>query len=258
MTRSSAFWGALLTGMVMLSAASVQARGFKVYGYETLPQGESEVVYLFDRVLQSGASYDLFGTPVEKEGLSRHTLEFEYGVTDRWAVAGYLDFEDHPDGDLEYAQLRALFARYRLFEPGERFFDSAIYAEYYIPHASYGRAEKLEARLIFEKTAAPLTIRLNPILEKSLSTTDVEEGVEFEYAAGVYTSAATWIRVGLEGYGALGELRDLKPWDLQEHYLFPAVKAKLGESTSLDVGLGVGLTKASDDLLVKTILGYEF
>jgi hypothetical protein len=257
MTRWSAA-GLLLSGVLFASAGAVHARGFTVYGYGTPAQGEIELVYLFDHVLQSGASYDFFGTTVSKEGLSRHTVEVEYGVTDRWTIAGYLDFEDHPDADLQYAQLRALFARYRLFEPGQRFFDSAVYLEYYIPNASYDGAEKLEARLIFEKAVAPLTIRINPIFEKNLSTVDVEEGVEFEYAAGLYAPATPWLRVGLEGYGALGEISNFNPWDLQEHYLFPAVKARLGDHASLDVGLGVGLTEASDDLLVKTTVGYEF
>lgn len=249
----------LVTAAVAAAAASpAHARGFKVYGYRTPAQGEAEVVYLFDHVLQSGATYDLFGTPVDKEGLSRHTIEAEYGVTDRWTIAGYLDFEDHPDGDLRYAQLRALVARYRLFEPGDRFFDSAMYLEYYIPHASYRRAEKLEARIILEKAVAPLIIRLNPILEKNLSTTGVEEGVELEYAAGIYTQATPWLRAGIEGYGTLGAISDFQPWDLQEHYLIPVVKTRIGGRASLDVGVGVGLTRASDDLLAKTILGYDF
>jgi hypothetical protein len=132
-----------------------QARGFKVYGYNTSPQGEVEAAYWFTHVLQSGSTYPFFSKTVDKEGLSQHALELEYGVTDRWMVSGYLDFEDHPDGELQYAQFRAVMSRYRLFEQGERFMDTAIYFEYYIPQASYQRDEKLEARLIFERTSSP-------------------------------------------------------------------------------------------------------
>ncbi len=249
----------LLTLLPFLEMNDAQARGFKVYGYATPSQSEVELVYWFDHVLQSDATYDFAGRPtilVGKEGLSRHSLELEYGVTDRWTIAGYLDFEDHPAASFEYVQFRAVVSRYRFFEAGERLFDTALYFEYYIPNTAYGRSEKLETRLIFEKTFAPVIVRLNPIFEKALDAPDVDEGVEFEYAVGVYAPMGK-VRLGLEGYGALGEFSDWKPWDAQIHYLVPAVKFPIGP-VDVDFGIGVGLTQASDDLLVKTIAAYEF
>lgn len=255
----------LLSGSLLISilpfigVSEAEARGFKVYGYATPSQGTVELVYWFDHVLQSGGTYNFAGRPpmpVEKEGLSRHSLELEYGVTDRWTVSEYLDFEDHPDASFEYVQFRAVVSRYRLFEPGERLFDTALYFEYYIPTTAYDRSEKVEARLIFEKTFAPVNVRINPIFEKAFSTSDVEEGVEFEYAVGVYAPMGS-VRLGLEFFGALGEFADWKPWDAQSHYVFPAAKFHLGP-TDVDFGVGVGLTQASDDLLVKTIVSYEF
>lgn len=250
----------LIALLPFLDISDAEARGFKVYGYATPSKGDGELVYWFDHVLQSGASYDFADRPtttvVDKEGLSRHALELEYGVTDRWTVSGYLDFEDHPDASFEYVQFRTVMSRYRLFEAGERLFDTALYFEYYMPNTAYGRSEKLETRLIFEKTFAPVNVRINPIFEKSLSAPDVDEGVEFEYAAGVYTPMGP-VRLGLEFYGSLGQFSDWKPWDAQTHYLFPAAKFPLGP-TDVDFGVGVGLTQASDDLLVKTIVAYEF
>ena len=99
-------------------------------------------------------------------------------MTDRWTIAGYADFEDHSDASFEYVQFRTVVSRYRLFEAGERLFDTALYFEYYMPNTAYGRSEKLETRLIFEKTFAPVNVRINPIFEKAFSTSDVEEGVE--------------------------------------------------------------------------------
>lgn len=249
----------LIAFFVFIGIGEAEARGFKVYGYKTPSQGQVELVYWFDHVLQSGATYDFAGRPttmVDKEGLSRHALELEYGVTDRWTIAGYADFEDHSDASFEYVQFRTVVSRYRLFDAGERLFDTALYFEYYIPNTAYGRSEKLETRLIFEKNLAGVNVRLNPIFEKALNTTDVEEGVEFEYAVGGYVQMGK-IRAGLEAYGALGEFHDWKPWDAQTHYLVPAVKFPAGP-VDVDFGVGVGLTQASDDLLVKTIVAYEF
>lgn len=240
-----------------LESTVAEASGFKVYGYKTAAEGQVEVAYWYTRILQSEVPYNFFGQTVNKEGLSQHSIELEYGVTDRWMISGYLDFESHPAGNLEYAQFRTVFSRYRLFEQGERFVDTAIYVEYYIPHASSQRDEKFETRLILEKTLVPFVIRLNPIIEKALSGADVEEGVELEYAAGLY-APINGLRVGLEAYGKFGEMRDWKPWDAQEHYLVPDVGFHLGPHIEVDLGVGVGLTKASDDLLVKTVLEYEF
>ncbi|MEW6683882.1 MAG: hypothetical protein AB1451_13340 [Nitrospirota bacterium] len=252
--------GSLLIGLLpFIGVADAEARGFKVYGYATPSQGDVELVYWFDHVLQSSASYEFAGRPpttVDKEGLSRHSVELEYGVTDRWTIAAYADFEDAPNESFEYVQFRTVVSRYRLFEAGERLWDTALYFEYYMPNTAYDQPEKLETRLIFEKTFAPVNVRINPIFEKTFSTADVEEGVEFEYAAGVYTPMGP-VRLGLEFYGSLGQFSDWKPWDAQTHYLFPAAKFPLGP-TDVDFGVGVGLTQASDDLLVKTIVAYEF
>jgi hypothetical protein len=249
----------LMTILPFIGISEAEARGFKVYGYATPSRGDVELVYWFDHVLQSSAPYEFAGRPpttVDKEGLSRHSIELEYGVTDRWTIAGYADFEDAPNESLEYVQFRTVVSRYRLFEAGERLFDTALYFEYYMPNTAYAQSEKLETRLIFEKTIAAVNVRINPIFEKALSAPDVDEGVEFEYAAGVYTPMGS-VRVGLEFFGSLGEFHDWKPWDAQTHYLFPAVKFPLGP-LDVDFGMGVGLTQASDDVLVKTIVAYEF
>ena len=85
----------------------------------------------------------------------------------------------------------------------------------------------------------------------------MSEGVELEYATGVYTPVGA-VKVGLEAYGKLGEFGNWKPWDAQEHYVFPDVEFRLGRHVEINLGVGVGLTQASDDLLVKTIIEYEF
>lgn len=249
-----------LTLTLLFLPSTATAGHFKVYGYTTPEQGEMELAYWTDYTIQSDAAMDFFGsTGIPSEKGWRHTLELEYGMTDRWTVSGYIDF-DQPSGEpLKYVGSRAVVTRYRFLERGARFFDGAVYLEYYLPSPDVlGFAkERLEARIILERQMDSVTVTLNPKLEKVLSGPDVEEGLEFEYGAGVYVDRFSSIRPGIEFFGSLGELVNFKSRDQQAHYVVPMVKWGLSEHLAWNIGLAFGLTKTSDDLVVKSILEWE-
>ena len=243
-----------------LPALDAQARHFKVYGYGTPAAGEAELVYWTDYVAKSDVAMDFFGkTGVDRGQLWAHTLEVEYGLTDRLTVAAYADFEQ-PDGeDFKFVQGRVVAARYRFGEPRARFFDSAVYVEYYLPRAAWQNKarEKLELRLILEKDLNGKTLKLNPKIEKLTSGPDVNEGLEFEYGASLYSPWSGRFQWGLEIYGSIGQLVDIKPRDEQRHYVVPAISWKLTPSLKWNLGSAFGLTDASDDVVIKSILEWE-
>ncbi len=249
--------GALMGLLLMGITATAAARDFKVYPYKTPSEGEIELVYWWDYIVKSDLEYDYFGEVLNKEGLQRHSIEIEYGVTDRWTLAAYADFEYPKGGDFKYVQARAVVTRFRFFEQGERFLDGAIYIEYYLPYKKYRESEHVETRLILQKDLGRISLIANPIVDKNVSG-GVEEGLEFEYAAGIYLRSTPRLTPGLEFYGEMGELSDLKPKDEQEHWIFPRLGIQLGRRVALDIGYGFGLTKASDDQVLKTILEFEF
>lgn len=246
----------LLLFLTLFSISPAEARHFKVYGYQGPDAGEVELVYWTDYVLSSDLQMPFFGKSVDREGLWAHTLEVEYGVTDRWAIAGYVDFEQPSGEGLKYVQWRAVAARYRFFERGERFFNPALYLEYYFPDADWHGApgEKIEARLILEKQIGATVLRINPKLEKTLSGPDVEEGVEFEYAVSLYRRLTSRIEPGIEFYGAMGEATNFKSRRAQEHYIVPAVSWRLQPHVDWNIGVAFGLTEASDDIVVKSFI----
>ena len=234
----------------------VFAVGFKVYGYMTRKQGEIEFIYFNNYFAKSDLSQSFFGKTVDKEGHFSHSLEIEYGFTDRWTVAVYLDFEQPKGEGVKYTRTRGVFFRYRFFERGDRFFDTAVYFEYYLPKKCYKDEEELEVRLILEKEMGKFKIALNPMFEKATSGSEVGEGLKFNYASGLYYHFSQSIRGGLEFYGKMGELGrlDFRRMSGQRHWLFPSFKFKFPGRIGLDVGAGFGLTEASDDLIVKAIL----
>lgn len=255
MRKKMVSFGLAMAALFFLTVPA-EARHFKVYGYQGPEAGEIELVYWTDYIVGSDGRMPFFGKAADREGLFAHTFEIEYGVTDRWTVAGYADFEQPSGESLKFVQWRAVFARYRFFERGARFFDTAIYLEYYFPDAGWhGESnEKVEARLILEKPLGPAVLRLNPKLEKTVSGPDVEEGIEFEYAASLYAGLTPTLRPGIELYGSMGEVSNFKSGDAQEHYLVPAVTWRLFPHVAWNVGVAFGLTDASDDLTIKSIL----
>ena len=262
--RRVVFWALSLVALSGIWANPSQARDFKVYGYATPHEGEVELVYWVDYFVKGNGDYTyLDGKIVDKDGLWRHTVEIEYGVTDRWTLAYYADFEQPSGEDFKYVQSRAVFLRYRLFEPGKRFFDPAIYLEYYLPKHDYRDNEHLEARIILEKNMGPVQIRLNPILDKNLSGSsstgsDVDEGMEFEYAAGVYFKGLGKVKPGVEFYGEMGQIGAFNDPDQQEHFIFPTIKLDLPLNLEVETGVGFGLTAESDDLVIKGIFSYVY
>jgi hypothetical protein len=257
--RRVVFWALSLVVLSGIWANPSQARDFKVYGYATPHEGEVELVYWVDYFVKGNGDYTyLDGKIVDKDGLWRHTVEIEYGVTDRWTLAYYADFEQPSGEDFKYVQSRGVFLRYRLFEPGQRFFDPAIYLEYYLPEHDYRDNEHLESRIILEKNIGPLQVRLNPILDKNLSGSDVDEGMEFEYAMGVYLKTLEALKLGLEFFGEMGEIGNFKKLDDQEHFIFPTLKMDLPMHLEAETGVGFGLTDQSDDLVIKGIFSYAY
>lgn len=234
------------------------AAGFKVYGYKTRKQGEIELVYFNNFFAKSDLMQSFFGKTVEKKGHLSHSLEIEYGFTNRWTVSAYVDFEQPEGQGIRYTRMRSVFFRYRFFEKGDRFLDAAIYCEYYLPRKRYKNEEELEIKLILEKETGPFTIDLNPSVEKATSGPEIGEGLKFNYASGVYHNLSPKVRAGLEFYGKIGELGAPEEMRRQRHWIFPALKVKLPKRIGWDIGAGFGLTEASDDVVLKSITSIVF
>lgn len=261
-------WPALV--VFLLAAAAAPGQFFRVYEYDTADAGAIEFSYWTTYIASSDQEMSYFDKTVSREKMWAHSFEVEYGLSHRLTVGYYADCLDPQGGSFEYIRSK-LLARYRLFEKFERPFDLALYGEYIIPDKDYDDSEKFEFRLIVEKDLGPIRIALNPILEKKTSGEDVNEGVEFAYAAGFYYDDAgdglwntpDWaVRPGVEFYGEIGEVSDPKGSSRQGHYIFPVLDIYhtryASWKTHWNAGVGLGLGGRADDVVVKSILSFEF
>lgn len=242
------------------STPLLKAQFFQVYGYETLDANEKELVMWNTFIPSSDASYLFFGDTVGRKGMLAHSIELEYGISNRFTVALYADFEQPRGEQLRWIRTKAVALYYQLFEKNKMPVDISLYAEYKLPRKEYARGEEIEFKVILEKDLGFHRLILNPTFEKKISGDDVDEGVEF-VLNGAYTFTKSLVfQPRLEYYSSMGELYDMPSYRNQKNYLFPAIDLFFGRYGQFrwHAGVGIGLTEPADNLLIKSILSWEF
>ena len=233
---------------------------YQVYGYTTLDANEKELVIWNTFIPSSDHDYSFFGETAPRAGLMAHSLELEYGITRNFTVAIYADFEQPKGHDLKWIRTKAVAVYYSIREKNLLPVDLAIYGEYKLPRKGYKDYEEIEIKLIMEKDLGSHQIVLNPTVEKKISGEDVTEGVEF-VLNGAYTYTKSLVfQPRLEYYSKMGELYDLPGFSEQKHYIFPSFNLFLGKHKKIrwHAGVGIGLTDPSDNIIIKSILSWEF
>jgi hypothetical protein len=228
-----------------------QENFYRVYQYETPLQGWLEPTVWSTWIGRSDLSSE---SGEQREGLWAHSAEIEYGLTDHMSLAAYADFEDPRDGGAEYSRAR-VEARYRFAQAYEHFFDTAVYAEYYFPRSLRTDTQELEMRLILQKDLEDFRIAINPVVSVPVRGLDSGKNPALALDVGLYWRRFLKAQPGLEWYRDFGEIGD---WSDKRQMIFPTLDLRPARGLVWHLGVGWGLTDASDKLVVKSILYYEF
>lgn len=245
-----------IVGVISLPRTSEAQVDYRVYGWETPMQGWLEPTLHTYLVPRSDQRYQHFGKDVRQQGLSAHSLETEYGLTDRATMAAYADFESVPNLGFHYTEARLNF-RYRFSNAYQRIFNPALYVEYYMPRGKYDSANRLEVRMILEHDFNDLRLDLNPAVEKSIGSDTVTK-VQAALHTGVYYRRFYAVQPGVELHDDFGPLGSSPGVSKQQHILFPSVNIRFANAFIWNIGVGFGLTSASDKLTLKSVLSYQF
>ncbi len=113
----------------------------------------------------------------------------------------------------------------------------------------------LEIRPIIDKQIGRWYLAFNPVLDRSFHGPSVSQGVVFspDFKAGYDITPK--ISAGLEYYGSLGPVGNFDPLYEQEQQIVPAVDLNVSPNWEFNFGVGVGVTRGTDHLLIKMILG---
>ena len=115
-----------------------------------------------------------------------------------------------------------------------------------------------EIRPIIDKELKRWYVSFNPAIERALNGPGAKRGFTFAPNFKVAYSITKKIDGGLEYYGALGPLSGFDPKREQQHQIFPAIDLNVSPKWEFNFGVGIGMTRSTDHLIFKMIIGRRF
>jgi hypothetical protein len=128
----------------------------------------------------------------------------------------------------------------------------------YQRHAFSPDTWTLEMRPIIDKQIERWYLSFNPTLDRSFHGSNVGQGVVFSPNFKAGYDITKKVNVGLEYYGGLGPLGNFDPLREQQQQIVPCIDLNLSPQWEFNFGVGVGVTRGTDHLVVKMILGRRF
>jgi hypothetical protein len=192
---------------------------------------------------------------VVPQGSLNGAFEWAYGVTDWFEAGTYLPvYTLTRDRTLELdgVKLRALLA---VPHAGTRsfFYGANFELSFNSKHWDQSRYGG-EIRPIVGTRAGRWDLIVNPILDTSF---DGFSRLDFAPSLRLAYNRSPTFALAVEHYADFGQLSHLHSRENQEHNLF-AVTDFAGKLIDVEAGIGFGLTRASDKLVLKTILSHTF
>ncbi len=248
-------WTVVASVMVALMPAPGRAADeIQVYNAEINDPGQ------FSLQLHGNYVIDGIKTPDFPRGVAPNhafngTPEFAYGLKDWWEIGAYIPYEIGAGGKFQVgaAKLRTLFvsphAAERDFFYGVNF-EVGIYKSTYDEHRY-----NMEVRPMIGWRADPWEFIINPIMGVALSGNNNTPTFEPAMRLG-YKMSPKWT-VAVEHYADLGPINNMLkvPDQAQETFL---VADYGGEPVGLDIGIGHGWTRGSNDWTLKFIIDIGF
>jgi hypothetical protein len=115
-----------------------------------------------------------------------------------------------------------------------------------------------EMRPIIDQQIGRWYWSFNPTFDKSFHGESVHQGFVFSPNLKFSYDFTKKITGGFEYYGSVGPSTDFSPIGQQQHQIFPTIDLNLSPNWEVNFGLGVGVTRSTDHLIAKMILGYRF
>ena len=188
------------------------------------------------------------------------TLEPSLGITPFWELGAYLQGAIRTDdGAVDWAGVK-LRSKFVTPDGWDRHWRLGVNLEVaYLPPTYDAGRWGSEVRPILAWHDDRWLFALNPILDQTLVSPGASDGPSFQPALKAAATVGP-VALGFEYYATIDRLFAGRTPALrdQEHYLYEVVDLLAVEHFELNVGLGEGLTPASEGLTLKVIVGYEF
>jgi hypothetical protein len=253
--------GIVLFGVcsVLSYAASAHAIDFyeiQIYTVDTTPAQQLELELHSNTV--TTATGQLAHETINPYQI-HETLEATYGVFEHLEVGQYFCTAKLSNGNYEYAGSRSKMHfgisqtdKWPIALGGNIELD-------YMRFAAEDQPLTLELRPILESHLEHFDIVANLAFEKPFSGPGTHQGMQFDPSGEiVYNNLYRWFSPALEYYGDMGAIAYLPGVQQQQHFLVPALNLDLDPRLEINLGVGFGLTRASNGVFIKSIFGWLF
>lgn len=191
----------------------------------------------------------------DKDNKQKQKYAVGYGVTDRWFTEIYGEIEKNA-GQEEFDFTTIEWENIlQLFEQGQYWVDAGLYLAYETTVRDQD-PEKLEAKILLEKSLPHFTHTANFIFEKEMG-----DGNEADLEGGfAWSSRYRWkeyLEPGIEFHAYFGELKESNSYQNQKHQLGPVIYGKLFNHVKYDIGYLYGITDAAPEGALKWIFEFE-
>ncbi len=258
-TRGAAAKLLAAAALLFAFAAGLRAQDnyeIQVYGSETvLPK--HTVLEFHTNFTVEGEKNVINGVQPTRHAL-HETIEVTHGFTD-WFETGFYVFTSAKNGDgWDYVGSH-IRPRVRVPESWKWPVGVGLSTEVGYQRSQFSSDTwTWEIRPIVDKKMGKWYWSVNPTFDRSLHGANVNRGVEFSPNFKVSYDVHRKVAAGIEYYGSLGSVRGFDPLHEQQHAIFPTIDLDLAPQWEINFGAGVGMTGATDHLILKFILGYRF
>ena len=246
----------LLLICISLTAFGQDNYEIQVYASETVPAGRTMV--------ELHSNYTIDGQRERVNGVfpSDHafheTLEITHGFTS-WFETGFYVFSSIQPGEGWEWVGDHIRPRVRIPAEWQWPVGLSLSTEFGFQRRSFSEDTwNWELRPIIDKQWGHWYLALNPSFEKSIHGLNSASGFDFAPSAKISFDITRLVAVGVEYYSALGPVGRFDNWENQQHQIFPTLDLNFSPDWEFNLGIGIGLTRSTDDLMVKLILGRRF
>jgi hypothetical protein len=260
MKRLHSTWASIWLHLALcFSSNTLPARDnyeIQVYGSETVAPGKT-MVELHSNLTIEGQRETVNGVFPSYHAF-HETLEITHGLTPWFETGFYIFSSIQPHEGWEWV---GDHIRPRVRVPEEWHWPVGLSLSTEIGYQRSSFSEDTwtwELRPILDKQLGRWYFAINPAFEKSLHGANSSAGWDFAPSAKISFEVTKVIALGVEYYTDLGQVGNFSNTNDQQQQIFPTLDLNLSPDWEFNFGVGFGLTRSSDDLVVKLILGRRF
>jgi len=241
-----------ISSLTLQSVAAQENYEIQVYASPTMTKGSS-IIELHSNFTFSGGKNSIERVVPTHHSL-HETTEITHGITENFEVGFYLftNYTKHYGYEIVGTHIRP-----RLSVPKKWHWPvgASLSTEFGYQRREYSSDTwNIEVRPIIDKQFKSFYVAFNPTLGISLKPDSNRHTPAFEP-----TLKASYnfnkIAVGIEYYADIGQINDIPKFSEQDHTLFVVADLYINPRWEINFGPGVGLTKKTDDLIFKILIG---